>query len=372
MTGRGALSSPAAVPSILFTGFPGFLGVRLLPRILELKPKGRVECLVQQKFRAAAERAAASIEKDHPHARGRLGLVEGDITQRDLGIAPARARELRRRVRETYHLAAVYDLAVSREVGRRVNVEGTKNLLEFLAGVKEHERLHYVSTAYVSGTARGTFRETDLDVGQGFKNFYEETKFQAEVEVARSPLPKTVYRPGIVVGDSRTGETGKFDGPYFAMRAMERLPSPGLFLRLGLGFGTVNIVPVDFVVEALARLSAAAASAGKTYHLTDPSPGSALHAAELFAAALGKRFAYVPVPMTLAKAFFRPMPVQRFFGMPVQLLDYFDDPVRHDASQATADLAALGISCPRLPDYVPVLVRFYLAHRDSVRQVAMA
>jgi thioester reductase-like protein len=357
--------------SILFTGFPGFIGMRLLPRILERKPEARIECLVQERFLPAAREAVESLEKAHPNARGRLGLVVGDITAPGLGIEAGRASELRRSLREAYHLAAVYDLAVKRDVARRINVEGTRNVLEFLEGADAFDRLHYVSTAYVSGKAKGVFRETDLDVGQGFKNHYEETKFQAELEVARSRVPRTIYRPGVVVGDSRTGETGKFDGPYFVLRAMERLPSPGVFLRLGLGSGTVNLVPVDFVVEALTALSAAETSRGKTYHLTDPSPRSASEVARIFAAALGKKFLFVPLPMALARAAFTPTAVQRFFGMPLQALDYFDDPVRHDATEATKDLTALGLACPRLEEYVPRLVAFYRAHRDSVRREAM-
>ncbi len=357
--------------TILFTGFPGFIGMRLLPRILERKPQARIECLVQEKFLPAARDAVLSLEKDHPNARGRLGLVVGDITLPGLGIEAARARELRASLREAYHLAAVYDLAVKRDPARKINVEGTRHVLEFLEGARDFDRLHYVSTAYVSGRARGVFREADLDVGQGFKNHYEETKFLAEVEVARSAVPRTIYRPGVVVGDSRTGETGKFDGPYFVLRAMERLPSPGVFLRLGRGTGAINIVPVDFVVEALAELSAAESSRGKTYHLTDPSPRSAAEVARIFAAALGKRFLFVPLPTALARAAFAPKAVQRFFGMPVQALDYFDDPVRHDATEATKDLAALGVACPRLEEYVPRLVAFYRAHRDTVRREAM-
>jgi thioester reductase-like protein len=345
--------------------------MRLLPRILELKPGTRFECLVQGKFEGAAQAAVEVLERDHPRVKGRIGLVTGDITAQGLGIDKKRARELRAALTEAYHLAAVYDLAVSREVGRRINVEGTKNVLEFLGEAKGFDRLHYVSTAYVSGDHYGTFRETDLDVGQGFKNHYEETKFQAEVEVARSRVPRTIYRPGVVVGDSRTGETGKFDGPYFVLRAMERLPSPGAFVRLGLGRGTVNVVPVDFVVEALSRLSASEVSRGKTYHLTDPHPHGPVEIAELFAKALGKSFVYVPVPMTLARALFSPGPVQRFFGMPVEALAYFDDGVRHDATEATRDLASLGIECPRLPDYVPRLVEFYARKRDEVRREAM-
>lgn len=357
--------------SILFTGFPGFIGSRLLPRVLKLKPRARVECLVQEKFLGTAREAAKAIEKAHPHTRGRIDLVVGDITARGLGIDAPRAKALKKELAEAYHLAAVYDLAVSREVGRRINVEGTKNVLEFLQDAPHLDRLHYVSTAYVSGTARGVFRETDLDVGQGFKNFYEETKFQAEVEVARSAVPRTIYRPGVVVGDSKSGETGKFDGPYFVLRAMERLPSPGTFVRLGAGDATVNVVPVDFVIEALARLSAVEGSRGKTYHLTDPNPHSPLEVAQLFAAALGKTFLYVPLPMVVAKAMFTPGPVQAFFGMPKEALDYFDDRVRHDATQATKDLSALGIECPRLKDYVPRLVAFYKDQRDQVRREAM-
>jgi nucleoside-diphosphate-sugar epimerase len=241
----------------------------------------------------------------------------------------------------------------------------------FLESAKAFDRLHYVSTAYVSGDHKGTFRETDLDVGQGFKNHYEETKFLAEVEVVKSPVARTIYRPGVVVGDSRTGETGKFDGPYFALRAMERLPSPGLFMRLGRGDATVNVVPVDFVVEALARLSSSEVSRGKTYHLTDPNPHGSVEIARMFAKGLGKRFAYVPVPLRVAKAVFASGPVRRFFGMPAEALDYFDDPARHDAAQATADLRALGLECPSLADYVPRLVEFYLRKRDEVRCDAM-
>jgi thioester reductase-like protein len=327
---------------------------------------------VQEKFLEVARSGVKALEESHPQTRGRVGLVPGDITAQGLGIEPRSAKELRQSLVEAWHLAAVYDLAVARDVGRRVNVEGTKNVLEFLGRARRFERLLYVSTAYVSGTARGTFRETDLDVGQGFKNHYEETKFQAEVEVVRSKVPCTVYRPGVVVGDSRTGETAKFDGPYYVLRLMERMPSPGVFFRLGLGFGTVNIVPVDFVIEAMAALSASAASLGRTYHLCDPHPHSPRELTEMFASAIGKSFAFVPVPVSLAKALFAPRPVQRLFGMPVQALDYFDDPVRHDTTQATNDLGEAGIECPRLQDYLPRLVAFYRAHRDGVRTGAMA
>jgi thioester reductase-like protein len=356
---------------ILFTGFPGFIGFRLIPRLLETKPRARLECLVQEKFIEAARASLAELQRAHAHVAGRVHLVVGDITQPRLGLAAAEARALQKDLVEAFHLAAVYDLAVSREVGRRINVEGTANVLSFVGEAKRFERLQYVSTAYVSGRARGVFRETDLDVGQSFKNFYEETKFAAEVAVVRSGLPATIYRPGIVVGDSKTGETGKFDGPYAILRVMDAIPSGGPFFKVGSGRSTVNIVPWDFVIEAMARLAARPASRGKTYHLTDPDPLPAFEVAQLFARALGKRFRYVPVPLSVAKLMFAPGPVRRFFDVPVQSLDYFDDPCRHDAAQATRDLKEIGVACPRLPDYLPRLVDFYRAERDRVRRSAM-
>jgi thioester reductase-like protein len=357
--------------TILFTGFPGFIGMRLLPRLLELQPGARIACLVQEKFLDTARASLAALAKGHEHTRGHIELVAGDITAAGLGIEAAKAKALRSSLWQAWHLAAVYDLAVARDVGRRVNVDGTRNVLDFVASAPSFERLQYVSTAYVSGTAHGVFRETDLDVGQGFKNHYEETKFQAEVEVVHSRVPATIYRPGVVVGDSRTGETAKFDGPYLVLRMMERLPSPGVFFRIGTSRGTVNIVPVDFVVEAMARLGATSASSGRTYHLCDPQPHSPVELAEMFARASGRRFVFVPVPLGLARACFAPRPVQHFFGMPQQALDYFHDTVRHDTTQASRDLGALGIECPRLADYLPRLVAFYRSHRDAVRSEAM-
>jgi thioester reductase-like protein len=357
--------------AVLFTGFPGFIGMRLLPRLMELSPQARFRCLVQPRFLDAARQGLARIEADHPHARGRVDVVTGDITEAGLGLADGEAQALREDLTSAHHLAAVYDLAVSRELGLRVNLHGTRNVVRFLAECPRLERLHYVSTCYVSGTATGVFHETDLDVGQSFKNHYEETKFLAEMEVARSGLPVTTYRPSIVVGDSRTGETGKFDGPYFTLTAMERTPSPGIYFKIGSALSPANLVPVDFVTEALARLSVSPVSRGRTYHLADPHPLSVFEVGELFARELHKRFVYLPVPRSVAKALFAPRAVQRYFGMPVETLEYFDHPCRYDASVATSDLAALGLACPPLPSYVGRLVEFYRAHRDGVRRSAM-
>ncbi|MBK9064046.1 MAG: SDR family oxidoreductase [Acidobacteria bacterium] len=357
--------------TILFTGFPGFIGARLIPRLLELRPGASFECLVQEKFLPAADASVAALAAAHPHTKGRIRLVTGDITSPGLGLGAGAAKALAKKVTGCFHLAAVYDLAVARDVAMRINVEGTKNVLEFVAGAPGLRRLDYVSTAYVSGTAVGSFREKDLDVGQSFKNHYEETKFLAEVAVRESGLPATIYRPGIVVGDSRTGETAKFDGPYFALNAMSLLPSPGAFLRIGNGAAEVNLVPIDYVLEAIAQLGSWDGAIGKTYHLTDPAPETALGVAELLAKSIGKSFVFVPVPLPIAKLAFIAPQVSRWLGMPGQTLDYFDHPVHYDSALATKDLARFGLECPPFRAYVQRLVAFWKKKRAEITRGAM-
>ena len=356
---------------VLFTGFPGFIGARLIPRLLELAPDTTFHAVVQEKFLSAADASVAAFAGEHPGTKGRIRLVVGDITSPGLGLAASKAKELLKSLAGCLHLAAVYDLAVQRDVGMRINVEGTKNVLEFLGDAHSFQRLDYVSTAYVSGTAVGTYRETDLDVGQNFKNSYEETKFLAEMAVTESGIPAAVYRPGIVVGSSKTGETAKFDGPYYSLNAMGVLPSPGAFIKVGTGEAEVNLVPVDFVLEAIARLSTWDGAIGKTYHLTDPRPSTAFEIEEMFAKALGKSFVYVPVPHLVAKLLFTPSLIQKSFGMPVQSLDYFDHPVSYDSAQATADLARFGVTCPPFKDYVQKLVAFWRTKKDTIKRGAM-
>ena len=205
----------------LFTGFPGFLGAALLPRLLERSPNLSARCLVQRRYMAVARQQIDRIEVAHAGLRDRIEVVEGDIAGPGLGL---KAEHLEGVV-EVWHLAAVYDLSVDAALAHRVNVEGTRNVLELCAALPGLERLHYVSTCYVSGRHAGPFGETDLDVGQRFSNHYEETKFLAEVAVAEhraAGLPVTVYRPAVVVGDSVTGETQKYDGPYYALQLIMR------------------------------------------------------------------------------------------------------------------------------------------------------
>jgi len=342
------------MPTVFFTGYPGFLGSELLPRVLERRPGATAICIVQPKFATLARERASALGD-------RVRIVEGDITSRiDVDAAD---------ITEIFHLAAVYDLSVSRNLGMRVNIDGTRNVLNFAARQPNLARLHYVSTCYVSGRYPGLFHEADLTLGQTFNNFYEETKYLAEVEVQRrmaARLPATIYRPSVVVGDSATGATQKFDGPYFVMQWILRQPRIAILPTTG---GTkryrFNVVPRDFIVRAIDVLSAKPESLGKVYQLADPDPMTIDETIKTIAAATEHRVLRVPLTRFIAKAALQYVPgVYRLMRIPPAAVDYFNHPTSYDTTNARADLASSGIAVPRLRDYVGNLVKFVREHPE--------
>jgi thioester reductase-like protein len=358
------------MPTILFTGFPGFLGSELLPRVLKRHPaRVTADCLIQAKFRAAAEKRKSEIERAEPSLEGRIRLVEGDITRPELGLAAAAASALAGETIEIYHLAAVYDLAVKRDLAMRVNVDGTRHTLDFAAACRGLTRFQYVSTCYVSGRTAGVFTERDLERGQSFNNYYEETKYLAEVEVrrrAKAGLPVTVYRPSIVVGDSRTGATQKYDGPYFVLQWLLRQPRVAIMPMVGDPERTcVNVAPRDFVVEALAHLSGIPKSTGKTYHLCDPRPLDVKRMTTAMARATGRKIIFVHLPLSVAKAAIRRVPgVYRLMRIPAEAIDYFVHPTHYTCENTLEDLEGSGIECPPFEGYLPRLIQYMKAHPE--------
>ncbi len=352
--------------TIFFTGFPGFLGVELLPRVLRRSPDASATCLVQPKFAAAALRRAAQIEAAEPALAGRIKLVEGDITTPGLGLDDAAA--VAADVTQLWHLAAVYDLSVPRDLGVRINVTGTHHVLDFAEQARTLDRFQYVSTCYVSGRYAGPYSETDLDVGQRFNNYYEETKFLAEVEVQdrmRGGMPATVYRPSVVVGDSSTGETQKYDGPYYALQWLLRQPRIAVMPAVGDSTAfRFNIVPRDFVVDSIAQLSGDGRSKGRVYQLADPMP---LTVADLYTEmgrATGRKILRVPLTRAIAKFSLDHVPgVQKLMRIPSSAIDYLTHPT-HYLTGHQSDLDGSGISCPSVPEYLPTLVGFMRQHPD--------
>src|SRR4051812_6607479 len=201
----------------------------------------------------------------------RIEVLAGDIAERDLGLDDDTCKRLESDTTAAYHLAAIYNLAVPYDLAQKVNVGGTGNILGLLRRCEKLERLNYVSTAYVAGDRHGVVYEHELNQGQAFKNHYESTKFQAEVWVRElmDEIPTTIYRPAIVVGHSKTGETQKFDGPYYMLRTVAFAQSKHMPIPEFAGDAPFNVVPVDFVLDALAVADDDPELVGETLHLVD-------------------------------------------------------------------------------------------------------
>jgi thioester reductase-like protein len=293
--------------------------------------------------------------------------MEGDITRADLGVG--RVTDLKKRVTDIHHLAAVYDLGVRRELAMRVNAEGTRHLLEFARQCPTLARFHYVSTCYVSGRYAGVFTEDHLEEGQAFNNSYEESKYVAEVAVRRAMrdgLAATIYRPSIVVGDSRTGATQKYDGLYFGIRLLLRQPGRALMPVVGDPSRTeFNVVPCDFVLDGIAYLGGLTGSVGQVYHLADPEPLTLDEMLVELARATGRTMTRVRLPLVLAKAALDWLPgIHRLSGIPSNALDYMVHPTRYGTAKTQAALAGSEIRCPRVPAYLERLVQFVREHPD--------
>ena len=348
---------------VFFTGFPGFIGTRVVAQLLRGDADQRVAVLVEPRMADRAREAASRLDGQ------RVEILEGDIADRRLGLSDEQLGRLREEVTIAYHLAAIYDLAVPFEIAQRVNVDGTGNVLELCASCERLQRLNYVSTAYVAGDRIGVVYEHELVLGQGFKNHYESTKFQAELWVrdAMDAVPVTIYRPAIVVGDSRTGETQKFDGPYYMLRTIARsLRMGGRIPQFGASAAPFNVVPVDFVVDALTTAATDEASVGETLHLVDPEPVTSLELMKILSRTYADREPSYRLPSKAVELSLRSKTVRRAFsGAPPESIAYLNHPVRFDTRRASDLLARHGLRCPRFEEYVGPMVQFFKAHEDD-------
>ena len=347
----------------LLTGFPGFIGRRLVRALAEAEPDARLVCLVESRMEAEARATAAEI------GVAGIEVLAGDISERRLGLSADDYERLSAELTAVHHLAAIYDLAVPLEAAQAVNVEGTGNVLDLCARCERLERLCYASTAYVAGTRTGVVYEHELSLGQTFKNHYESTKFQAELWVNQmmDRVPTTIIRPAIVVGDSRTGETQKFDGPYYMLRvaqAAER--SGGPILQFGRSRAPFNVVPVDFVIKAMTAAVGDPEAVGQTLHLVDPDPISAAEVLTLLAREYAGREPALRVPPQLVMASLKVPAIRRFYAdAPAEGIRYLNHPVRFDTRQAGDLLARHDLRCPRFEEYVGPIVSFFREHQDD-------
>ena len=290
----------------------------------------------------------------------RVELVTGDITLSRLGLPADRYDKLLEQVTTVWHLAAVYDLSIDEQIAYRVNVVGTSNILDFCEEAKRLERHNYISTCYVAGDRAGLVLESELDVGQGHKNHYESTKFWAELEVQRrwGTIPTAIFRPGIVVGDSNTGETDKYDGPYFLIQFLSKLPSWLPFVNMGQGDATVNLVPVDYVVDAIATIAPRSDAVGKVFQLGDPNPMRTRDIIDLILRQMGRRPTIATVPPALFEGALKVGLLRRLIGIPHEAVIYFNHPVRFDVSNTLEALENTDVRCPHFSSYVATMIDY--------------
>lgn len=355
-------TSADAPRTYFLTGFPGFIGKRLLEHIAALAPQGRIYVLVQNKFLKEAQRYVDQVKSRlGAEERPTIEVLAGDIVDMHLGLSGEEYQRLCDTVTDIFHLAAISYLGMPREVAWKVNVDGTRNVIELARECQHLYRLNHFSTCYVSGDRVGVIAEDELDVGQGYRTAYEETKAQAEKLMHRASqggLPVTIYRPSTVVGDSKTGEIDRFDGPYYLGILLVTSP---LVLPLplpGNGVAPLNVVPADFVVSAVWAISRDPRAVGRTFHLVDPNPMSARRVYELIAQKANKRLPRFSLSARAADAMLR-LPFLEKLARPQRAaINYVNHLTLYNCHGTLELLDGTGIRCPPLATYLDKLVEY--------------
>jgi len=359
------------------TGATGFIG-RFLVQALLQRGKGTVYVLVRPKSLGKLDELREFWGKE---SLRRVVPVKGDLGQPKLGVGKADLAKLKGKVSHFYHLGAVYDLEASAEAMEKANIAGTRGALEFAEAVKAG-CFHLVSSIAAAGLYRGTFTEEMFEEAEELEHPYHRTKHDSEAMVrANERLAWRIYRPGMVVGHSKTGFIDKIDGPYYFFKALQKAREswPRWIPFVGIEGGYVNVVPVDFVVDALVHLSHRPKLDGRCFHLTDPKPrrvgemlnvfARAAHAPEMAFRVDPKIFQMVPEEVS--RSVERSKPIQnvtnqvlRDLQIPRSVLQFVNYPTRFDASETQALLEKAKIRVPALKDYAWRLWDYWERHLD--------
>ena len=359
------------------TGATGFIGKRLVKKLLDRKGS-----VVHFLIRKESEGKVAGLREFWGASAVRVIPVFGDLTSKKLGVSAENIKSLKGQVDHFYHLAAVYDLGASEESQIAVNVDGTRNMVEFAKAI-EAGQLHHVSSIAAAGLYEGVFREDMFDEAENYEHPYFMTKHESE-KIVRKEFKGawTVYRPAMVVGDSTTGEMDKIDGPYYLFKLIQRMRQilPPWMPSVGLEGGRLNIVPVDFVVNALDYIShGKAATKGKCFHLVDPEGYRVGDVLDIFtkAAHAPKMNLFVNaallgfIPKSLKKGLMALAPVRRVYraimkdiGIPEDMMAFINYPTRFDCRETLAALKGSDIAVPNLHDYAWRLWDYWERHLD--------
>lgn len=358
------------------TGATGFIGKRLVRKLLQRKG-----AVVHFLIRRESEDKVAQLRAFWDATPARAVPVFGDLTQKKLGVSAEDVKKLKGQVDHFYHLAAVYDLSADADSQVQVNVEGTRHTVEFARAI-DAGHFHHVSSIAAAGLYEGVFREDMFEEAENIDHPYFATKHESEKIVRQErKLPWTVYRPAMVVGDSRTGEMDKIDGPYYFFKLIQRMRQllPPWMPSIGLEGGRINIVPVDYVVDALDHISHQDKVAGRCFHLVDPVGYRVGDVLDIFS-----RAAHAPrmnlfinaalfgfIPRGVKKGLMAIAPLRRLrnavmkdLGLPEDILEFVNYPTRFDSREAQALLKGSGIACPDLKEYAWRLWDYWERHLD--------
>jgi NAD(P)-dependent dehydrogenase (short-subunit alcohol dehydrogenase family) len=358
------------------TGATGFIGRRLVKKLLERKGS-----VVHFLIREESEDKIAALREYWGATAARTVPVFGDLTAKKLGVGPDDVKKLKGEVEHCYHLAAVYDLGADEESQIAVNIEGTRNVVEFAKAI-DAGHFHHVSSIAAAGLYEGVFREDMFEEAENYDHPYFLTKHESEKIVrTECKVPWSVYRPAMVVGDSQTGEMDKIDGPYYFFKLIQRMRQllPPWMPAIGLEGGRVNIVPVDFVVDALDHISHKPDIDKRCFHLVDPVGYRVGDVLDIFS-----RAAHAPtmnlfvnaalfgfIPKSVKKGLMAVAPVRRIrnaimkdLGLPEDILAFVNYPTRFDSREAEAALKGSGITVPNLRDYAWRLWDYWERHLD--------
>lgn len=361
--------------SYFVTGATGFVGRYLVSNLL--KRKGTIYVLVRKDSRKKLDAIAKKMGWDSK----RVVVVEGDMTESKCGVSAAQVRTLNGKIKHFFHLAAIYDLTAKAEAQRVANIEGTRNALDLGAAIGAGV-FHHTSSIAAAGLYPGVFREDMFEEAEGLDDPYLRTKHDSEGLVRQEKRLKwRIYRPGMVVGHSQTGEMDKIDGPYYFFTFLKKLREmlPPWMPMLGVEGGRINLVPVDYVVDAMDHIAHKPRLDGHCFHLVDPQPmrvGEVLnafaragHSPEMTMRLDARMFAFVPSGVRSVVG--NLPPVRRFIGMllrdfkiPKEVLKFITYPTRFDNREAERALRGSGIQVPPLEDYAWRLWDYWERHLD--------